>query len=784
MAYSSLPLSIAVSSAVSVTGSDGKSNRLTISQTSHGFISGDVLYYNGTQYAKCIATAISTAVAVGVVESVPDSDTFVLVLGGKFAVPASSGLTFAPGSVYYVDTATAGKLVTTKPTITSYLINPIFFSVGQTNGYVVNTLNVNRVSEVGLYSPIGTIVPFLGDANRIPSNWLLCNGDAFSNVAGNEYAELYDYLSSKYYVFASVTGSGQTGSLFFTDGQDNVSSSSVQNTKNHRLENGDILKIAWPARSTPGATYSNDIIIQITGASSGTNSCNFTKLYSIVGGSLPSGETIVELGSWQAGYSGATAGLTATKYFIPDLRGRSPVGGFTAHNLSSNRNLGFIGGSESVVLSASQIPPHTHGVGATGAGLANVTGSVASALVSSIQPSTVTTSRTVFTSDTNVASNSSHENMSPFVTTNWIVRYKSYNNAIEYMPGAKGDQGVAGVQGNQGIQGISGPTGPTGSTGSTGPAGPAGPTGPTGPTGPQGPAGSQGGSGLKGDPGPAGQSFDPVTGPEVTSIQANGNSFLNIGGYSITAQNYYYLPYTDYTPNIISTGIIKIPFEYGKYWLDKPITLIDSLISDSTGKVHMYPGNALPNYLHPIGSFGVTGSSGNYTVSLRALADAVDGVQVRDYVLIDEKCTVSFLRGAHRVITSTALTGASANQYDFTFLNKYAGQTETTSITGMSCSVTGSIKIADVVFSLTGNNTVCMVFNTQNKCVSIGMTSTHYDTDILFAGTGTSGGIGLKVENGASVALGTNVWFADLSQAVSVNEATITSTDNHTLDVY
>jgi hypothetical protein len=83
-------------------GGGGTTDKVT--QASHGFVLGDVLYLNGSTYAKAIASAANTAEVVGVVSRVIDASTFEMTLSGE--ISGLSGLT--PGEVYFLSAATAG----------------------------------------------------------------------------------------------------------------------------------------------------------------------------------------------------------------------------------------------------------------------------------------------------------------------------------------------------------------------------------------------------------------------------------------------------------------------------------------------------------------------------------------------------------------------------------------------------------------------------------------------------------------------------------------------------
>jgi hypothetical protein len=106
----------------------------SITQNSHGFVAGNVLYHTGTVYAKAKADAESTSEAIGVVSASIDTNTFTLVTGGY--ISGLSGLT--AGSVYYLSGATAGAMTATEPTTEGHVSKPILIAVSTTTGFVFN----------------------------------------------------------------------------------------------------------------------------------------------------------------------------------------------------------------------------------------------------------------------------------------------------------------------------------------------------------------------------------------------------------------------------------------------------------------------------------------------------------------------------------------------------------------------------------------------------------------------------------------------------------------------
>ena len=107
----------------------GENVSWSVTQSSHGFSAGDVIYNNGTSYAKAQANSAST-LGLFVVSAVADVNNFTATLSGKITL---SSLT--AGQYYFLSSSTAGLLTTTEPT--SGYSNPILFALTTTDAVVL-----------------------------------------------------------------------------------------------------------------------------------------------------------------------------------------------------------------------------------------------------------------------------------------------------------------------------------------------------------------------------------------------------------------------------------------------------------------------------------------------------------------------------------------------------------------------------------------------------------------------------------------------------------------------
>lgn len=125
--------------------SDSESTVETIiTQASHGFVAGDVLGFNGTNYVKAQANSAANAEVVGICSGSVTANTFRLVTNGK--ISGLSSLT--AGYVYFLSPTTAGGLTATEPTAINQVSKPLLLADSTTTGYLFNFRGiVNTTNE-------------------------------------------------------------------------------------------------------------------------------------------------------------------------------------------------------------------------------------------------------------------------------------------------------------------------------------------------------------------------------------------------------------------------------------------------------------------------------------------------------------------------------------------------------------------------------------------------------------------------------------------------------------
>jgi hypothetical protein len=169
-------------------GAGASSKQVTLA--AHGFVPGDVLYLNGSTYAKAQADVVATSEVVGIVSNVFASDLFELTEIGYISNTSftiSGGGTMTAGEVYFLSPSNPGKLTASEPTNVGHVSKPMMIADGPTSGYVLNYRGsivggVNARSQVVLANnnstPIQYVAPY--DAGEIVG-WVSLTNTTVSN---------------------------------------------------------------------------------------------------------------------------------------------------------------------------------------------------------------------------------------------------------------------------------------------------------------------------------------------------------------------------------------------------------------------------------------------------------------------------------------------------------------------------------------------------------------------------------------------------------------------------
>lgn len=116
----------------------------------------------------------------------------------------------------------------------------------------------------------------------------------------------------------------------------------------------------------------------------------------------------------------------STTFNLPDLRGRTAIGsGIGTASDATERTIGQAGGSESVTLTTAQIPSHNHPVEYAAAAAKTAGDSTANYMVGGYSGNTTITNWAFQIGNT--GGDESHENMQPYVATNYIIKAKDHS---------------------------------------------------------------------------------------------------------------------------------------------------------------------------------------------------------------------------------------------------------------------------------------------------------------------------------------------------------------------
>lgn len=347
---------------------DIESIRNTITIAGHSFTPGDVLRYDvvSNSYQKALASgdtpqeAAINAEAIGIVESVT-GNTITLVYKGEIdlsQITDSSG-EFITEAVYYLtpENADIGRLTSIAPSEDFEIIKPMLVKSEGETGIVVNYIGIRigggDVVSLNSVQPIGTVAPYAGTSENLPTNWKLCNGDFLST---SDYGEYRDKIGTRYGWKGLITFSPsnatalitafseqQITSVFIKVGSDTIARCVTQPTNSSGV-------VTLEIRDWPSLSNSRDEAAR----SVPTAGSNFTIVKS-------DGQPLIS-----GTFSLTTFSLTHTA--TPDLQSRFVVGsgiaserGFGVYNLADQ------GGLQEVILTVGEMPSHTHTTSNSGA---------------------------------------------------------------------------------------------------------------------------------------------------------------------------------------------------------------------------------------------------------------------------------------------------------------------------------------------------------------------------------------------------------------------------------
>ena len=203
-------------------------------QTSHGFIAGDVIGYNKllNQFVKVTSAKSNTIEPLGVINNVVSINSFELTFAGYITpisgMTDSSSAVLSGGTVYYLSDSVNGKLTRIKPISSNSLVKPMLATLSNNDAVVLqyqsnetslysagqginsNDLLNNRKISVDLSSftqPFGSInITLTGSTNHAIFNDNTGNGYGLQYGANYDPTFLPSSLVDKRYVDAVALG--------------------------------------------------------------------------------------------------------------------------------------------------------------------------------------------------------------------------------------------------------------------------------------------------------------------------------------------------------------------------------------------------------------------------------------------------------------------------------------------------------------------------------------------------------------------------------------------------
>ncbi len=214
---------------------------VAVSQVSHGFTTGQAVYFNGTSWALAEANNAST-LGIAIVSYVDTNDFYAYIQG---SISGLSGLT--AGQYYYLSDITAGLLTSAIPTSVNSYSNPMLLAMTSTSGivlpfrpsaidtgtpFVVDILSPDKASlggtpayAVGKLVSIGagatqTIFSYSGGPGYLSSMWLACQGgNSAELIITVDGTPIYQDVLNNFFACGTVNSgvAGQFSNLFLNN---------------------------------------------------------------------------------------------------------------------------------------------------------------------------------------------------------------------------------------------------------------------------------------------------------------------------------------------------------------------------------------------------------------------------------------------------------------------------------------------------------------------------------------------------------------------------------------
>jgi hypothetical protein len=184
-----------------------------ITSGTSGFTFGTPVYYNSsTGYTAGKANSQSTAETIGILSKLTTDSAYLTVFGkieGDFTNVTGDGSALSPGCIYFLDSATGGKITTTEPTANGAVSKPVLLSVGATAGVVLQYRGNYLDSTAASGGASGSNIIYVVIATTTPLTNQFAVGSIIScneNLDANDTDTLAYFAASSRSLFTSNSG--------------------------------------------------------------------------------------------------------------------------------------------------------------------------------------------------------------------------------------------------------------------------------------------------------------------------------------------------------------------------------------------------------------------------------------------------------------------------------------------------------------------------------------------------------------------------------------------------
>lgn len=434
------------------------SNKITVNQTGHGFVFGNVLYMKSNgDYAKSIADNVVASEVVGVVSRVYSADRFEITTQGEiigdFSAVTEESSDLSPGAAYFLSPLTAGKITGTKPVDNGQIQKTVLIGLASDRALVKNYLGgevslINQTTQALTSNKI--IVSQAGHGFTYGDALYVTNSGSFDRAQGipsddtNNYNDVVGIVDDVH-----ISGNTDTFSLVMSGqlslaGGPDLTPGEVYYLNNNLTDN--VRNITTTPSGSPGLVTKPVLVAsgertgivtilrgQVNTAQEETELITDVPIGGVIAyhgsvGAIPDGYLLCNGESFlKSEYPDLYSSLLASgtdveddtdtdRFKVPDLTDKFIAGAGDRYNIADED------GQDEVILTVQQIPNHSHTVARTDTQDTDGTGT-------GFDQSPEQSGNTTNTSST--GGGQAHENRPPFYALAWIIRSKGLNALVD-----------------------------------------------------------------------------------------------------------------------------------------------------------------------------------------------------------------------------------------------------------------------------------------------------------------------------------------------------------------